>query len=377
MVIRSPIKTSVSAVVIALVSVLPMLLFYAYEPSVHLIDPELALGMSVFGIALISWFTQSVIRADWAEIAFTWLVIPLVSVFIVRVVIYPEWGAGPYPINVHPFAMVTAGLIGIGLAFGATYLAVRYEDELWPIIKYKLVFMAVILLMFATIVPIALVGQGVYSTSDTSITGIDPVFSCGEPGAYEDIFDDEECPLAHRFAVGIQTDGDPLRVVIETPSGVQHEYWFGQDELNQPTTTLFLRPYSSPFESPEVGTYTIWVESVWGNIITESTHELEHPSSASVTEISIVDAEAGLLDVTVEYTGEFQMRLDPDTAFQSELQLEFDEEFNYNGPGTDTVRATVIDEDGEAIALEPGTYDIDIIFDRTNDRQIYTLEYTG
>lgn len=368
MVIRSPIETAISGFLIVVLTLAPVWIYHEVEFMVHIVDPWFALTVSAIAVAFLSWFTLSLLGGDRAEYFLLWLIIPIVLIFIVRVFVFPEWAAGPYPINEHPFAIMIGGFLGIALEFIGINVAKEFDSYLEPVVRHKAILIVILLL-----IPIGLVGISYATPDEASINSVDPVFGCS--GEYPDRIDGGTCPLglSHGFAVNVEPDGDALRMTVETPSGSVNEAWFTGDEMDRDSATVFLLAHTIVVEPPEVGTYTITIENKWGDTLDQTTFEIENLSAASITDVTVVDAEAGLVDITAEYEGDFRIEMSPLLHYDSETQIEFHENFFFDGPGTDTVRATVVDDDDNPLSLEPGEYTIDVMFDRIGDRSIHTF----
>lgn len=372
MVVRSPIETAISGILVAVLSVVPVLIYYHFDFMVPLVDPSIALGVATGSMVVVSWFLLTLSGTDRTEYILVWLIVPIVSVLTVWVVLFPEWGSPthPYPIEPHPFAMVAGGLVGIGVEFAAARLAKEFPDVLSPIVRYKAVLIVLVLL-----VPIGFVGLSYASPGDATIEEVDFTFSCGDDGEYPNNIDDE-CPigLSHTFATNFSSSGDALYIAVETPTGITNDRWFSADEVASGPATVVLSAHSLPAEPPMMGNYTVTIESKWGHVLDEQTVQVDRPSTVSVTDVRVIDAAAGTVEVTAEYDGNFRIELSPDDAYYTDANLDFDGDFSFDGPGTDTVRATVVDDDGEATSLEPGEYTLDLLFTRVDERVFYTFE---
>lgn len=370
MVVKTPVETAVSGVLAAAIALAPMFVFYGFEPFIHLVDSYLFLLASVVATVLLSWFIRSILDTNRTEYLLVWLVVPPLAVVIARLGFFPWWGGAPYPINVHPFAIMAAGLIGAVVEFGAARVVGRFPDSLGPVVEHKAILMVAVLLA-----PVVVAGALYATPVDATITGVDPVFNCGPDDAYPDRVDGGDCPtgLSHALAVTMETTGDPLRVVVETPAGVEHERWYAPGELNRGRSTVFLSAHTSVLEPPMVGTYSARAESIWGTVVDETTFEVERESTARITDVTVVGSNRTNVEVTVAYEGDFYIELRPLMMYFSETKLTFEEPFVFDGRGVDTVRATVIDDEGDPIALDPGEHEVDVSFGRIGARSTYSF----
>lgn len=375
MVVRSPIETAISGILVAVLTVVPVLIYYHFDFMVPLVDTNVALGVATLSMMFASWFILTLFGADRTEYILVWLIVPIISVISVWVVLFPEWGSPthPYPIEPHPFAMVAGGLVGVGIEVGAARLAKEFPDVLAPIVRYKAV-----LIVIALLVPIGLVGLSYASPGEASIEEVDFTFSCGDEGEYPNNIDDE-CliGLSHTFATNFTSSGDALYIAVETPMGITNDRWYSADEVAGGPETVILSAHSLPAEAPMMGNYTVTIESKWGHVLDEQTVQVDRPSTVTVSDVRVIEAEAGTIEVTAEYDGNFRLELSPDDAYYSDANLDFDRDFVFDGPGTDTVRATVVDDTGEATSLEPGEYTLDLLFTRVDERVFHTFEVEG
>lgn len=372
MVTKSPLETAMSAVVVAGLSIVTMLVYYGFDPLVVLVDPDTVLAVSFVSVLLLSWFLLSVLDTDRIEYLVIWVVVPMTAVTVTRVVFYPEWGAGPYNVHAHPFVVSAAGLLGVGMERAASRIISNHRDRLEPLIKYRAVLMLLIL-----IGPAAFFGMTYFSTPDVTITSTDPGFACGDVEAYDDrLADGNNCPigLIHTVAIGLEPDGNAIRLVMETPSGVEIDRWFSPDEMDRESVTIFLSAHAHITAPPEKGTYTVYVESIRGDRIDETTFEISQLSSASVTDVAVVGTDPTMVDITIAYEGDFVIELDPIAMHFSDVRLDFHDPLTFDGTGTETVRATIVDREGEPRTLEPGTYTMDILFERVDGRVIYDFD---
>lgn len=370
MVLRTPWRTTLSAVAILGTAIAPVLLFHLFEPIFYLLDPYYFLALSGLGVALVSWFLFVLLRPDLAEYGLSWLIVPLPAVVVLHVVFFPGWRLSPYPVNAQGFVTVAAGLLGIGLAYLGAHLVRRRPAVLGPVAEHKL---AIILLV--TLVPMAAVGVSYVDTPATEITGVDPVFSCGDDGAYPDRISDGGCQpgLRHAFAIGLAPDAQPQRVTVTTPDGLVFQRWFDGDELDRTSATVFL-PAESGRTRYALGTYEVTVSSIWGEVIDRRTVEIDREPSVAVSFAGVVDRDPTRIAVEVNYTGDFWIELDPFSTQRGDVALRFDEDLTFPEDGTRTVTATVVDRRGQPVDLEPGSYDVELSFRRIDAIRGFTFD---
>lgn len=369
MVLRSPGRTAVSTVLAALLVVLPVVGYHQSDPLFALVDPEAFLAVSFLATMLLTWFIATTLAPDRAEFAFVWLIIPLVTLPFVQQIWFPGWETSPYPVIGHAIIMIGAGLLGVGLDVAAKHLTGRFHGYLSPIATHKLLLIAIVLL-----VPIAAAGYSYATPPETTVTDIDPVFACGDLEDYPDRVAGEFCPvgLIHSFAIGLEPSPNTQLISVETPGGATFERWFDPVEMRGETATVFLPAQSVGMY--ETGTYTVRIESIWGQTVDVRTVDIDRHPTFSIEVVEVRNAAVTEFDMAGTYAGDFAIDLDPFVTVRGDLDIEVDRPFSFDGDGTDTVTATVVDDEGEPTRLDPGVYTVDLWFRPIDVTQNFTIE---
>lgn len=117
--------------------------------------------------------------------------------------------------------------------------------------------------------------------------------------------------------------------------------------------------------SHELGTYTVTVESIWGQTLDRETIDIEREPALEMTAVDVSDESGTTFLLETQYTSEFPVLLQPfgtEYAIREEPGLELEHhalgEFLEDGESIER-ETTVVDVDGEPVSLEPGTYTVD------------------
>lgn len=303
--------------------------------------------------------------------ALSWLFLSYIRiaapVFILLAIILPfmtftAHGALHGVTELHPAAMILALILsggfftGIALRKGGLILVKRYPRFLEPIAESKWA-----LLLIAGVL---LVGFGAvhFATAPT------PTVSDVEPG-YE--------RSSSTLEVAIVTEPGHYRVLVETPTGETFHDWIARPEFRNEEGNAAIR-IATPNVAPSAGTYSLSVETIFGNTIYETELAFDQGPNVVVSEFSI-DEDGSIVTVELENTGDLPAPLwDHDLYIDGELhKIAEDDPTDPILPGDTTeIRGEIGHHphgELETVTLEPGTYEIRFELRATNrDMAIYT-----
>lgn len=374
MVLRFPRRVGITAVLIVLIVALPVYAYHQLEPIYELVHYETYLALSFLATVILTWFIGVIVEPPRAEHVLTWLMVPMLTVTALQAVWFPEWEISAYPHIAHGFVMIGAGLIGITVDHFASKVSKQHADALKPVLEHKVVLIAIIVL----VIPLGLTGLSYAITPDSQVNHIDPVFSCGDVDSYENPIGDDDCPpgLQHTFAIEIDADAFPHKVIVESPQGEQRVDWMTRSQMSDGTVTVFMPiTHAYPFD---LGEYTVRLETIWGQTVDEATIDIDTQPDIQIEEVTVhEDSNGTTFDLKASYSGDFAHEPRMRITIRGDLQdddIAFNRSFSFNGTGTDTISGTVIDEDGQARDLEPGSYEAELRFRDIDVTRSFVIE---
>lgn len=358
------------AIPITLLTWLPPVLYDHWAVSL-LFAPEALLLISLLTFLILTWAILAFIEPARDPFIVTWSVIPIASYLLVAFAMPLFLGVElthgiAYPIGMQ--AIVMPMVLGVG------FLMVRVSPNLtstYPDLADQVNRFRVPILILIVLIPVVIVGVAFATPADTTIDNVEPGFNYWTASGLV------ENPLsAHSFsgqeytlAVTLDLDEATQRVVVENPEGERFYQPIPSSAAGEEAATVYVQANPYDRDTFATGTYTISVESIWGQTLDEKTLEVEQPASLDTVDTEVTsDGEGTVVAIDFEYAGDFPTHFAVST---NKPTIESDD-ITADAVGYTLVWGTVsdgderdleimfYDDDDNRVALEPGTYELTI-----------------
>ena len=344
---------------------------YGHWAVSFMFTPMAFLFVSLVGFTLLSWAIFAVIDPQWEPFVVTWSLVPIglyvVFLFTGHLIANIGWGLGvDYPLGYQALAMPFAVGAGYTLSRAGAELAATYPRIGRPIAEHQVVVLVLLLL-----IPVAFAGVAIATPPDTSIEDVEPGFDIWTADDEHD-----ETLLQHSFSdmdytigVTLSLEAETQRVVVETPGGDTFFEPIAHDATETDEARIFVRAKAADRGTYETGTYTIRLESIWGQTLDETTLEVDEEPSLTTTETNVTHEEDGTTArIAFEYHGDFPTYFGGTTYPFVEIEEGTDIDATAGThlwgpvmPGDErTLEIIFTDADGDRITLSQGSYELSI-----------------
>lgn len=360
----------------AVVTLLPAMVYVWYWPVSVVLEPDAFVLLSGFAAMGVAWLGRRTVSPDLEAYVVGWFGVPI-AVYLLTAWVWsvavsiPAFVEG-YPFGLHAFAVAFAAIGGYALDHATEQLLEAFPGAIGPIARHKLIVGAIILLGVTS-----LVGLSVATPADTTIEEAEPAFFglSADTDINDNRLDHPYIFSFDQYAMAVLLDIDPAiqRVVVETPSGETFDQVLSRDvpETDQGVVVVQANPYGEG--AYELGIYTIRIESAWGQTLDETTVEITEPANVTAAVTEVREENGTLVDIELAYTGDFptyfQLTSPTVEVEGSNATLVVDDTFSGLVTDSETVTTSLrsVDEDGEPVQLDPGTYTLTVTLDPVPD----------
>lgn len=357
------------SVVATVVAVIPLAVYHWHWASTILIEPTMFAIVTFCLTALLAWILYNVFDPATEAFVVSWFVVAFVCYLVLVIFVRPEV-YGPdssvvaqssisYPLGRHLFGVGVAGVAGVALDLLGKQATAEYPSLLGPLATHKRLVLVGVLL-----VPFLIAGVSFATPPGTAIDDAEPEWGT-YPLGDETVIDSTDRIDLYAFEVTLSLDDAAQRLVLETPSGESRSVLITPEDASRGADTAFVRAMAGDERSHELGTYTVTVESIWGQTLDRETIDIEREPALEMTAVDVSDESGTTFLLETQYTSEFPVLLQPfgtEYAIREEPGLELEHhalgEFLEDGESIER-ETTVVDADGEPVSLEPGTYTVD------------------